>query len=336
MPADKRTYEAPLELTAQCRIQSVKQNCLLLFIRNTQQSFSTVKIKNMNKKITAIIFAIAAAVLYAVNIPFSKVLLHHVGPVFMASFLYLGAGAGMGIYSLRSSGRTESKLTRHELPYTLGMIILDIAAPILLMEGLSSANSSNVSLLSNFEIVATSVIALLLFKEKISVKMWTAVVLITVSSILLSFDGKESFRFSRGSFFVVSACICWGFENNCTRKLSSKNTTEIVTIKGLFSGTGSFVVAFLAGENLPDFKYIIFVLLAGYISYGLSIFLYVKAQKELGAAKTSAFYAASPFIGVLLSFCFFHESISDAYVSALLIMLAGTVLVVFDTLFTQV
>ena len=223
-------------------------------------------------------------------------------------------------------------LTKSDLPFVTGMILLDIAAPIFLMLGIKYGTSANASLLGNFEIVATTVIALIIFKETVSIRLWAAIALITFSSILLSADGTESLRFSYGSFFVLMATLCWGFENNCTRKISSKSTYEIVVLKGLFSGFGALAIAFIAHETLPEFRYIIAALSLGFISYGLSIFMYVRAQNVLGAAKTSAYYAAAPFIGAFLSFVFLHEDLLWTYPIALIVMSAGTVVAVVDTL----
>lgn len=186
-----------------------------------------------NKSVVAVTYALLAAVFYAINTPFSKVLLNVVPPTFMASFLYLGAGLGVGImylFHFKKEEKTE-RLNRLDLPYTIGMIVLDILAPIFLMLGISIGSASNASLLGNFEIVATTVIALLIFKEKVSKELWTAIAFITLSSIILSFEGSGSFQFSLGSLFVILATTCWGLENNCTRKISNKSSYEIVVIK---------------------------------------------------------------------------------------------------------
>ena len=50
--------------------------------------------------------------------------------------------------------RTEAPLTLSDLPYTIAMILLDIAAPILLMLGIKGSSAASASLLNNFEIVA--------------------------------------------------------------------------------------------------------------------------------------------------------------------------------------
>ena len=133
----------------------------------------------------------------------------------------------------------------------------------------------------------------------------------------------------------MCATVCWGLENNCTRSISHKSTYQIVTIKGLCSGAGSMITAFVIGERLPAVRFIVPALVLGFVAYGLSIFTYIRAQKTLGAAKTSAFYAAAPFIGALLSQLLLKEALSSSYFAALAIMVAGTGLVVADTLVRQ-
>jgi len=211
----------------------------------------------MQRNRFAAFFAILAAALYALNSPISKLLLRDMPPAMMASLLYLGAGSGMFLLSLLQKAArrpsSEMKLTRKDLPYTLGMIVLDILAPIFLMIGLTRTTAANASLLNNFEIVATSIIALLIFKERISRRLWMAIGLIVFSSILLSVEDASSLQFSTGSVFVLLACCCWGLENNCTRMLSGSDPQQIVIVKGLGAGAGAWLVACLAGESLPPF-----------------------------------------------------------------------------------
>ena len=288
-----------------------------------------------HKKYTATLFAILAAALYAINIPISKMLLKNVDATMMAGFLYLGAGFGILIYGFVSKilGKAHKKepLTRKELPYTIAMVVLDIAAPILLMLGITRTNSANVSLLNNFEIVATSLIALIIFKEVISRKLWFAIVLVTIASIILSFEGNGAFTFNKGSLLVLGACVCWGFENNCTKMISNKSSEEIVVIKGIFSGLGSVIIALIIGENIPSIKYILAVLLLGFIAYGLSINFYIMAQKDLGAAKTSAYYSIAPFLGVAFSMILLGERPSWQFYVALGIIVISTFIMIKDT-----
>ena len=259
----------------------------------------------MNKKIMPVALAILAAALYAINIPFSKILIEYVDSTMMAGFLYLGAGVGMFLYTTISgvfgNKVVKEPLTKAELPYTIAMVVLDIAAPILLMHGLKITTSANATLLNNFEIVATSLIALVVFKEVVSKKLWVAIGLVTLASVILTFEGAGTFSFNIGSLMVLGAATCWGFENNCTRMLSHKSSEEIVIIKGVFSGLGAVISALLVGESIPELIYIVMVMVLGFVSYGLSINFYIMAQAHLGAAKTSAYYSIAPFLGVAFS-----------------------------------
>lgn len=287
----------------------------------------------------AVLYALGAAALYALNIPVSKLLLVGVSPAMLAAFLYLGAGAGVGL--LRLIGRRMHKetadqpLTRRELPYTLAMIALDILAPILLMLGLKTTAADTASLLGSFEIVATAILAMILFSEKVSGRLWIAIALITLASLILSLEGTARFSFSPGALLVLAACACWGLENNCTRKLSNKSAAEIVTVKGLFSGAGSLIVALLLKEAFPALPLLLAALALGFVAYGLSIFFYIRAQKELGAAKTSVYYAAAPFIGVLFSLVIFRELPGWRFLPALALMLAGTYCSITDSVIRQ-
>lgn len=271
---------------------------------------------------------------YSVSTPLSKLLMSEVPPVFMAAFLYAGAGVGVGITYIFTfkKEKPELKLGKGDIKYTLLMVALDVLAPILMMIGINAGLSSNASLLGNFEIVATTLIAFIVFKETLSKRFWVATALITVASAVLSFDFTDGFSFSVGSLFVILATVCWGFENNCTRKISGKSTYQIVIIKGLCSGAVSLAIAFIAGETFPEIKYIALAALLGYVAYGLSIFMYIKAQYRLGAAKTSAYYAVAPFIGSFLAFLFVGEKLGWTYLVALAIMIVGVALVIADTL----
>lgn len=281
-----------------------------------------------------ILLAILAAACYGVSAPISKLILEALPPTFMAALLYIGAGLGMLAVSVatgwKKQEKREARITKKDAPFVLGMIGLDIAAPILLMLGLSMTDPATVSLLNNFEIVATSVIALVLFKEAIGKRLWIAIALITLSSILLSVEDLGNFSFSIGAVFALLACVCWGFENNCTRMLSLKDPMQIVVVKGLGSGCGALLIAAFTKGLSANVPYILLALLLGFFAYGLSIYFYILAQRELGAARTSAYYAIAPFIGVGLSLILFGQAIALSFVVALAIMMLGTYFAAFE------
>ncbi len=283
-----------------------------------------------NNQNVAILLAVLAAALYAVSTPVSKMMLQVVAPTMMAALLYLGAGMGVGTMMLiryeRKRPSSEERLHRRDIPYAVAMVVLDIAAPILMMYGLKACSAANTSLLNNFEIVATAIIALLFLGEAVSRRLWTAIVFVTAASILLSLnDGSigEALTFSSGSLLVLGATICWGLENNCTRQIANRDPMEIVTIKGFGSGLGALAIAFAAGEHLPNWQNVAIILLLGYVAYGLSIYCYTYAQRTIGAAKTSTYYALAPFIGALLSIILLDEPVTYIFIIASVMMAVG-------------
>ena len=278
----------------------------------------------------AILLAVLAAALYAISTPVSKVMLQVVPPTMVAAFLYLGAGLGMGMMMIvRSKSKrpfAEERLHRRDIPYALAMVLLDIAAPILMMYGLKNCSAANTSLLNNFEIVATAIIALLFFGEAVGHRLWVSIAFVTVASILLSLDGGnlgEAFSFSQGSLLVLGATVCWGLENNCTRQIADRDPMEIVTIKGFGSGLGALAIAFAVDEHLPQWQHLVIIILLGYVSYGLSIYCYTYAQRTIDVAKTSTYYALAPFIGALLSILMLGEPVTLIFIVASIVMALG-------------
>jgi drug/metabolite transporter (DMT)-like permease len=160
--------------------------------------------------------------------------------------------------------------------------------------------------------------------------MWLAILLITVSCIILSVADFHSLSFSAGALFVIAACLCWGVENNCTRMLSLKDPLQIVIIKGFGSGTGALLISASAGGISGGLLYILLAMLLGFVSYGLSIFFYIEAQRELGAARTSIYYATAPFLGVIISWIALRDAITGSFLAALTVMLIGTYLAISE------
>ncbi len=286
----------------------------------------------MNRK--AVFEALLAAVLFALSAPLGKYLLTDIPPMFMAGLLYLGAGIGITILSCFSMKKSkESGFTTHDTPWIVLMILLDVIAPFLLLWGLTLTSASNASLLFNFEMVATAIVARIFFKESIGKQLSIALILITLASIIISVDFNQTdlFQFSWGSLLVIAACSCWGLENNCTRNLSDKNPSHVVILKGIGSGTTAIIIALLT-EKMVNLHWgtIVMTLLLGFVAYGLSIFFYVRAQRHLGASRTSIYYAAAPFIGMCIAFVMYQDPISINFIIGLILMLIGTCVVFYE------
>ena len=290
-----------------------------------------MKLLIRNKNLSAVLCALTSACLFALCIPFAKLLSNHVPTVTMGGLLYLGAGFGLFLTFLLKHSDSELSLTKKEIPYSICMIILDICAIIFLMLGISKTTGANASLIGNFELAATVIFAFLIFKEKISKNLFISILLITLASIILTFEGYGSFIFNIGSFFVLLSCICWGLENNFTRLLSIKDTRQITIIKGIFSGLGGLIISLIIGEVFPSTKWVLLTMLLGFFSYGVSVCLYIYAQRFLGASKTGAIYSLAPYFGVVFSLIILKEKPLLQFYTALIIMIIATFLVIRDT-----
>jgi drug/metabolite transporter (DMT)-like permease len=277
--------------------------------------------------------AVLAAILFGASAPLSKLLLGYVEPIPMASFLYLGSGLGLLLFRIvqlliPNFKLSEAKINKSDSKWIIGAIIAGgVLAPIVLMFSLANTPASTASMLLNFESVATTLIAVLIFREAIGKRIWIAVALITIASILLSWNFNGKFGFSLGALGILLACILWGIDNNFTRNISAKDPLIIVTIKGLGAGTFSLLLAIITKSNFPGIKLVLAIMLLGFFSYGLSIVLFIYAMRNLGASRTSAFFGTAPFMGTILSFLLFRELPNVLFYISLPLMIFGAVLI---------
>ncbi len=280
-----------------------------------------------------ILQALTAAIFFGASAPIAKLLLgDNIAPIYLAAFLYIGSGAGTFLVRLTQrmrSKNSEADIKSPDIKWLAGAIISGgILAPIILMISLQNTPASTASLLLNFEGVGTTVIALLFFKEAISRRAWTAIIVITLASIFLSTNFESGFNLSFGALGIILACVLWGVDNNFTRNISGKDPLAIVAWKGLVAGTFSFFLAFFLGNQLPSFATILYTLALGFISYGLSTILFIRSMRGLGAARTSALYGTAPLAGVLLSIIIFGEFPSFFFVIAAILMIGGALLLI--------
>ena len=153
--------------------------------------------------------------MFGASAPLAKILLGQIEPVPLAAFLYIGSGTGLLMYQIivyliSKENKGEAPLSKKDFPWLLGSILFGgVIAPIILMTSLRIMPASTSSLLLNFEGVSTTLIALFFFKESIGKRVWIAVLCITISSILLSWDFSNQWGFSVGALGVIGACIYW-------------------------------------------------------------------------------------------------------------------------------
>jgi len=272
--------------------------------------------------------ALASAILFGASIPFAKLLLGEgISPWQLAGLLYLGSGLGLGVVHTARHGfglaSAEAPLRRAELPW-LAVVVLSggVIAPVLLMVGLTTTPASSTALLLNLESLATMVIAWAAFRENVDRRLLIGAAAILAGAVLLSWQGGP-LRFDLGAIAIAGACVAWGIDNNLTRKLSTADPVQIALIKGLVAGTVNLLLALIMGAHLPSMPALGGAALVGFLGYGISLVLFVLALRQLGAARTSAYFSTAPFIGAVVAIAMFGEEITARLIGAGILMAIG-------------
>jgi drug/metabolite transporter (DMT)-like permease len=279
--------------------------------------------------------AIAAAVLFGLSTPLAKLLLGEIDPILLAALLYLGSGMGSfllgNLRRPRWAALKEARLDARDYPWLAGaMLTGGVLAPISLLSGLRTTSAAAASLLLNLEVVATALVASLVFSEFIGRRVVAALVVITAAGIALTWNTTGLTGLSPGVLAIIAACVLWGLDNNLTRQISGKNPLAIAAVKGMGAGGVSFLLAMLSHAAIPGFRVVAAALLAGFITYGVSIVLFVSSLRDLGAVRTSAYFASAPFIGSIASLLLFREIPGTQFIIALPLFLLGVALLVSE------
>ncbi len=273
-----------------------------------------------------ILMALLSAVLFGASTPLAKLLVAGTGPLMLAGLLYLGAGLGLAMIRL---GRrllhlhaSEAGLGRIDLPW-LALVILTggILGPVLLLAGLARTDAATASLLLNLEGLATLAIAWLVFRENVDRRLLIGAAAILAGAVVLSWQGVA--RLDGGAALIAMACLCWGIDNNLTRKLSAADPVQIAMVKGLVAGAVNLGLALVQGASLPPPMIIATAGLVGFAGYGASIALFVLALRHLGAARTGAYFSLAPFVGAVLAVGLLGEPVTGGFLAASMLMGLG-------------
>ena len=268
--------------------------------------------------------ALAAAVLFGASPPLAKSLLRVVDPQILAGLLYLGSGTGLAAYWLAKRQRQEVPLDRRDVPWLAGAIAFGgVLAPLLLMIGLARTPASGASLLLNLEGVFTALIAWFVFRENVDRRIALGMLSIVAGGLVLSWQGYSSWGGALGPAAVAAACLCWAIDNNLTQKVSGGDPVQTALLKGLVAGAVNTAIAMSRGAALPTAGPLAVALVIGFLSYGVSLVLFVLALREVGTARTGAYFSTAPFVGAVLSLLALHERPSTGLVVAGSLMAIG-------------
>lgn len=252
-------------------------------------------------RMTGAPLAIGAALLFGAGTPLSKLLLGQSDPWVLAGLLYLGSGVGLAIYRLLA-GLPRPDIDRSSLGWTAGAVVSGgVIAPVLLMFALRMTSASSVSLLLNAEGVFTALLAGLVFKEHIGRRIAFGMLLIALGAVVLSWPTQTTPLALLPSVLALAACLAWAIDNNLTRRAADIDATWIAATKGIGSGIVNLALALLLGKRLPAAEMAGLAMLAGLMTYGVSLVMFVLALRQLGTARTGAYFSTAPFVGALLA-----------------------------------
>lgn len=280
--------------------------------------------------------ALLAAALFGASAPFSKLLLAGLGPFSLAALLYLGSGLGLFVYSqirrMQSPGRhTEAPLAGRDFLWLSAAIACGgVAAPVLLLWGLSGIGATQASLLLSTEGVLTVMVSAVIFREHVDARIWMGAALMLLAGTLLSCTPGSDTGISLHALAVVGACALWGADNNLTRPISGADPVAIAMLKGLAAGAANLLLAYGVGEAIPSAGFLVSAMALGSLAYGASLLLYILALRHLGSARAAAHFGAAPFIGAALSSLILGEPWTLALAVACGLMVLATCLILSE------
>ena len=273
----------------------------------------------------AIAYALASAALFGASTPLAKLLVGEVAPLALAGLLYLGSGIGLfAWFLLRMRREAATSLSRADWPWLAGAIAAGgIAGPALLMFGLARCDGATASLLLNLESVFTASIAWVVFRENVDRRVFLGMAAIVAGGVVLSWDELPRAGGLAGPLLIAAACLLWAIDNNLTRRVSGGDAVTIAGMKGLMAGSVNLSLALLQGASLPGAGLLASAAAVGFFGYGISLVFFVVALRNLGTARTGAYFSVAPFFGAALALLVLRESPSSAFWVAAGLMALG-------------
>jgi drug/metabolite transporter (DMT)-like permease len=273
-----------------------------------------------------VLAALAAALLFGAGTPLAKLLLAQASPWLLAALLYLGSGVGLWLLRrLRSAAKV--RLPSGQAKWLAGAVVAGgVLGPVLLMLGLARMNASSASLLLNAEGVFTALLAWFVFKENFDRRIALGMLAIVAGGLVLAWPGQLDWPGWQPALYVTGACLAWAIDNNLTRKVSLADASWIAMVKGLVAGSTNLALALLLGAAWPAPTVVLAAAAVGFASYGASLALFVVGLRELGTARTGAYFSVAPFFGAVLAIVLLGEAVTVPLLVAGALMALGVAL----------
>lgn len=270
----------------------------------------------------AIAYALLSAALFGASTPLAKIFVGSISPLVVAALLYLGSGIGLAAWLLLR--RRVPHVAARDVPWLAGAIVAGgIVGPALLMYGLARTDAASASLLLNLEAVLTAALAWVVFRENVDRRVFAGMAAIIAGGVVLAWQQAPAVRALSGPLLIAGACLAWALDNNLTRRASGGDALALAALKGLAAGAANLGLALAMGADLPAPGAIAAAGLVGLVGYGVSLVLFIMALRDLGTARTSAYFSIAPFFGAALALLMLGEQPVPAFWIAAALMALG-------------
>jgi drug/metabolite transporter (DMT)-like permease len=209
-----------------------------------------------------------------------------------------------------------------------------VIAPTLFFSGLSNTSASDSSILINGEVLFSILLAIVFFNEKLIRREIVALVLVLVGIVILTTNMQFSNSFLElniGNILIVGATLFWALDNNISKIISKTiHIPKIIVLKSLIGGLLLFIltmVIFGIEEFEVDIIHIPYLVFAGSMGFGASLFFFLNSLKRIGTVKTMLLFSTSSIFGMIFATIFLNENITIYQIIAVAVILGGCYLV---------
>jgi drug/metabolite transporter (DMT)-like permease len=264
-----------------------------------------------------------AAILFGISTPAASRLTGHLDAFSLAGLLYLGAA--LGVAPVASRARVTRAAVRASLPkLALAVVLGGAVGPVLLAVGLGLVPAATASLVLNLELVFTTIVAGIVFREYIGGHVIAGTLFVAAGTASLTWSGGPDLRL--GALSIAAACLCWAIDNSATAAIDQIGPSQITLAKGVIAGGTNLIIGLAIGGGLP-LTPVLWALVVGALGYGASITLWVSGARELGAARGQVVFATAPFVGAIVAWTIFSDPASIRELAAFVLAACGVAFV---------
>lgn len=244
--------------------------------------------------------ALASAATFGVTAPLVQRFGSGLGPFTTAGLLYAGA-----VFTSARAGRADAEArvrARHWPRLLFAAVAGALVAPASLAFGLQRTSGTAASLMLNLEAVFTAVLAALMLREHLGRRVLFAIFAMFAGTVCL-LQGGGSAVVNVGLAAVALATLGWALDNVVLRPLADLDPASVVFRKASLGALMSLVLSRLAVEPIPRAVMALALLGCGALGTGVSLRLYLLAQRRIGAGRSASLFALAPFVGALVAWC---------------------------------